>query len=92
MDEVLKIATEPISMHKGGFAAIIIFTTVFFFVYSWFREQVCLIVCPYGRMQGVLLDKESIVVAYDYVRGEPRHKFTKRQISRKAIVLIADCA
>ena len=78
MDEVLKIATEPISTHKGGFAAIIIFTTVFFFVYSWFREQVCLIVCPYGRMQGVLLDKESIVVAYDYVRGEPRHKFTKK--------------
>lgn len=77
--EVIKIATEPISMHKGGFAAILIFTSVFFFVYSWFREQVCLIVCPYGRMQGVLLDKESIVVAYDYVRGEPRHKFNKKE-------------
>lgn len=77
-DNVLKIASEPISKHVGGFIAIIIFTTVFFFVYSWFREQVCLIVCPYGRMQGVLLDKESIVVAYDYVRGEPRHKFTKK--------------
>lgn len=77
--EVIKIATEPIAQHKGAFSAILIFTTIFFFVYSWFREQVCLIVCPYGRMQGVLLDKESIVVAYDYVRGEPRHKFTKEQ-------------
>jgi cytochrome c oxidase accessory protein FixG len=77
-DEVIKIAIEPISMHKSGFAAILIFTTVFFFVYTWFREQVCLIVCPYGRMQGVLLDKSSIVVAYDYLRGEPRHKFTKK--------------
>ena len=78
VDEVIKITTEPISQHKGGFTSILIFTGVFFFVYSWFREQACLIVCPYGRMQGVLLDKESIVVAYDYVRGEPRHKYTKK--------------
>lgn len=77
-DEVLKIAREPISQHFGGLVAILIFTTVFFFVYSWFREQVCLIVCPYGRMQGVLLDKSSIVVAYDYIRGEPRHKYSKK--------------
>jgi cytochrome c oxidase accessory protein FixG len=77
-DEVLKIAHEPLRSHLGGFISILIFTTVFFFVYSWFREQVCIIVCPYGRMQGVLLDKQSIVVAYDYKRGEPRHKFTKR--------------
>jgi len=90
MDEVLKIASEPVSKHAGGFAAILIFTTVFFFVYSWFREQVCLIVCPYGRMQGVLLDKESIVVAYDYLRGEPRHKFTKKQESSYGDCI--DCA
>ncbi len=77
LDEVLKLATEPLSKHLGGFISLIIFTTVFFFVYSWFREQVCIIMCPYGRMQGVLLDKDSIVVAYDYLRGEPRHKFTK---------------
>lgn len=83
MDEVLKIATEPMSKHKGGFIGILIFTSVFFFVYSWFREQVCLIVCPYGRMQGVLLDKDSIVVAYDYVRGEPRHHFKKNEARGK---------
>lgn len=77
LDEIVKLASEPLSNHLGGFISLIIFTTVFFFVYSWFREQVCIIMCPYGRMQGVLLDKDSIVVAYDYVRGEPRHKFTK---------------
>jgi len=77
MDEVIKIATDPLKQHVGGLISILIFTSVFFFVYSWFREQVCIIMCPYGRMQGVLLDKESIVVAYDYTRGEPRHKFTK---------------
>jgi cytochrome c oxidase accessory protein FixG len=76
--EVIKIASEPIALHRSAFASILIFTSIFFFVYSWFREQVCIIVCPYGRMQGVLLDKESIVVAYDYERGEPRHKYSKK--------------
>jgi cytochrome c oxidase accessory protein FixG len=77
LDELRKIISEPISAHKGGFIGIMLFTGVFFFIYAWFREQVCLIVCPYGRMQGVLLDRNSIVVAYDYERGEPRHKFKK---------------
>lgn len=79
VDEVWKIAGEPISEHKGLFTSLLIFTAIFFFVYSWFREQVCLIVCPYGRMQGVLLDKESIVVAYDFKRGEPRHKMKRNE-------------
>ena len=83
VDELFKIITEPVSQHTGGFLAILIFTTVFFFVYSWFREQVCLIVCPYGRMQGVLLDPNSVVVAYDYVRGEPRGKLKKDQVETK---------
>lgn len=77
VDEVYKIITEPISQHIGGFSAMIIFSTIFFFVYLWFREQACLVVCPYGRMQGVLLDKHSIVVAYDHKRGEKREKFSK---------------
>jgi cytochrome c oxidase accessory protein FixG len=73
---IIKNASENI----GAFIGIFLFTTVFFFVYWWFREQVCLIVCPYGRMQGVLLDKNSVVVAYDYVRGEDRHKFKKNEV------------
>lgn len=79
LDQLIKIMTEPISAHTGGFISILIFTGVFFFIYSWFREQVCIIVCPYGRMQGVLLDKDSVIVAYDYVRGEDRHKFKKNE-------------
>jgi len=90
MDEVLKIAGEPVREHKGGLTAILLFTGAFFFVYLWFREQVCLIVCPYGRMQGVLLDKNSIVVAYDYVRGEPRHKWNKKEVTRKGDCI--DCS
>lgn len=74
VDEVLKIASEPVSKHVGGFISLIIFSFVFFGVFAWFREQACLIVCPYGRLQGVMLDRNSIIVAYDYVRGEPREK------------------
>ncbi|MFM1969856.1 MAG: cytochrome c oxidase accessory protein CcoG [Bacteroidota bacterium] len=77
MDEVLRYVHEGIAAHAATFIALIIFTTVFFFVYYWFREQVCIVVCPYGRLQGVLLDKNSIVVAYDYVRGEPRGKMSE---------------
>lgn len=79
IDELRTIVSEPVSKHFGGFTAIVIFTTIFFFVYSWLREQVCTVICPYGRMQGVLLDKNSIVVSYDHVRGEPRGKFKKNE-------------
>lgn len=78
VDDLRRIISEPMSEHLGGFISLIIFTTVFFLVYSWFREQVCTVVCPYGRMQGVLLDRNSIVVSYDHVRGEPRGKFNKK--------------
>jgi cytochrome c oxidase accessory protein FixG len=76
MDELLHYVDQGIASHAGTFIVLIGFTTIFFFVYYWFREQVCIVVCPYGRLQGVLLDKNSIVVAYDYIRGEPRGKKT----------------
>lgn len=71
--------TDPLSAHAGGFAAMLVFSGVFYAVYAFFREQVCTVVCPYGRLQSVLLDKDSVVVAYDYVRGEPRGKFKKNE-------------
>jgi cytochrome c oxidase accessory protein FixG len=63
----------------GTLAGLIVFTYVFYAVYAFFREQACTVVCPYGRLQGVLLDKNSIVVAYDYRRGEVRKKFNKKE-------------
>jgi cytochrome c oxidase accessory protein FixG len=78
-EELWKIQTDPISEHLGGFISIIIFTTVFYMVFSRLREQVCTTICPYGRLQGVLLDQNSMVVAYDYVRGENRSKFRKNE-------------
>lgn len=53
---------------------VLAFTGAHYFVFAWFREQVCTVVCPYGRLQGVMLDENTIQVAYDYKRGEPRGK------------------
>jgi cytochrome c oxidase accessory protein FixG len=69
-DELISIVTDPPREHIKGLAFLLIFTGVFYFVFVWFREQVCIIACPYGRLQGVLLDNKSINVAYDYKRGE----------------------
>lgn len=71
-DELFKIITSPVSEHAGGFAVMLLFTTLFYYIYAFFREQVCTQICPYGRFQSVLLDDKSIVVAYDFKRGETR--------------------
>lgn len=76
---LLKIITEPVSSHVSGFIAICVFTVVFYLVFARMRELVCIVACPYGRLQGVLLDNQSIIVAYDYHRGEPRGKRVKEQ-------------
>ena len=86
-DKLIKYITEGPFEHTGTFIPLVIFTAVFYFVFAWFREQVCIIACPYGRLQGVLLDNKSIVVAYDYKRGESengRKKFRKNE-DRKAL-------
>lgn len=78
---LLMVEQGPISQFSN-FIALLIFTGVFYFVFAWFREQVCIIACPYGRLQGVLLDDKSINVAYDFVRGEKeigRAKFNKQE-------------
>lgn len=69
-DELIKLITEGPARNFGTLIPLLIFTGIFYFVFAWFREQVCIIACPYGRMQGVLLDNKSINVAYDHVRGE----------------------
>ncbi|WP_296145283.1 cytochrome c oxidase accessory protein CcoG [uncultured Flavobacterium sp.] len=81
-DELIQLIEEPLSQNISTFIALLIFTGVFYFIYVWFREQVCIIACPYGRLQGVLLDNKSIIVAYDHVRGEKeigRAKFDKKE-------------
>ncbi|MEX2597452.1 MAG: cytochrome c oxidase accessory protein CcoG [Salibacteraceae bacterium] len=69
-DELLKIINEPVEEHIGGLISMFIFSGLFYGVFAKMREQVCTTICPYGRLQGVLLDRNSLVVAYDYKRGE----------------------
>ena len=81
-DKLILYITEGPVGHLGTFIPLLIFTGVFYFIFAWFREQVCIIACPYGRLQGVLLDEKSIVVAYDHKRGEGengRKKFRKNE-------------
>ncbi|HWR94258.1 MAG TPA: cytochrome c oxidase accessory protein CcoG [Flavobacterium sp.] len=81
-DELFRMIEEGPKNNVSTLISLIIFTSVFYFVFVWFREQVCIIACPYGRLQGVLLDNKSINVAYDFVRGEKevgRAKFNKKE-------------
>ncbi len=86
-EELWRIQTDPLGKHIGGLIGIIIFTTIFYLVFSMLREQVCTTICPYGRLQGVLLDENSMIVAYDHKRGEGekgRGKFRKNE-NRKEV-------
>jgi cytochrome c oxidase accessory protein FixG len=66
--------TEPPSKHIAGFLVVAITTGLVFFDFAYFREQMCTVICPYARLQSVLLDRRSLVVGYDVKRGEPRSK------------------
>ena len=81
-DRLILYVEEGPSNHLSTIISLLIFTGIFYFVFAWFREQVCIIACPYGRLQGVLLDNKSIIVAYDHKRGEKeegRAKFKKNE-------------
>lgn len=68
----LTMILEPPALHTKGLLVIILFTGVFYFIFDRFREMVCMVICPYGRLQGVLLDNKSILVQYDSIRGEQK--------------------
>ncbi|AUP80749.1 cytochrome c oxidase accessory protein CcoG [Flavivirga eckloniae] len=81
-DKLVQYIIDGPFSHLSTLISLLIFTAVFYFVFAWFREQVCIIACPYGRLQGALLDTKSIVVAYDHKRGEAengRKKFRKNE-------------
>ncbi len=77
IDSVLSFLAEGPYTNLSGYLGLLLFSGVFYFVFAFFREQVCTIACPYGRLQGVLVDKKSIIVGYDYKRGEPRGPINK---------------
>lgn len=83
-NEVWRLIQEGPFVNFTSFMVMILFTGAFYFTFAWFREQVCTLVCPYGRLQGVLIDKQTINVYYDFKRGENRAKWRKGEDRRAA--------
>ena len=79
IEQVKEIVTRSPAENLGGFIGLVAFSTVFYAVFAFLREQACIAICPYGRLQGVLLVKDSIAVMYDWLRGEPRGRMKKAE-------------
>lgn len=88
--ELLAMIREGPADHGVAFGLTMGFTAILMFNFTWFREQFCVVLCPYGRMQSVLHDHDSVTVAYDAGRGEPRGKMSKKAAAKGAVEL-GDC-
>lgn len=74
VEELWAIMHEQPLEHWSAFAFVFIFAGILYFNFAWFREQLCIVICPYGRLQSALIDDDSLVIGYDVERGEPRGK------------------
>ena len=81
------LATDPFAM-KGTLFAVGLLTTAIVFDFGWFRDQMCTIACPYGRLQNVLADKDTLLVAYDVQRGDPKVRVRERTVPG---IVAGDC-
>lgn len=79
VEGVRAAVTSAPSEHPTAFAFVLIVTGLVWFDFAWFREQLCIVLCPYGRLQGVLYDADTVVVGYDARRGEPRGKYHQQE-------------
>jgi cytochrome c oxidase accessory protein FixG len=78
-EQLISWVTQPPTRHPVAFAVMLVTTLLMFADFAWFREQTCIVACPYGRFQSVLLDRQSLIVGYDSERGEPRARWRKGQ-------------
>lgn len=86
-DVLIRYMIDGPGAHLELFVSLVAFTFVFFMVFYRFREQACLIACPYGRYMSALVDENTIAVTYDSVRGDPRAKWTKDDTQAKKVSL-----
>ncbi|WP_323757328.1 cytochrome c oxidase accessory protein CcoG [Roseivirga sp.] len=80
IEKVQEIVSQSPTENLAGFFGLIAFSAVFYGVFAYLREQACIAICPYGRLQGVLLVRDSMAVMYDWIRGEPRGKMKKAEV------------
>lgn len=74
LPSVWQMMHESPAEHLGLFAFVMVATGLVYLNFAWFREQLCIVICPYGRLQSALIDDHTINVGYDETRGEPRGK------------------
>jgi cytochrome c oxidase accessory protein FixG len=86
-----RIVTDPPNQHLAGLTAISAFSLVFYGVFARFREQACVLACPYGRMLSSLVDRRTVTVTYDRARGEPRSRIVRRHDGASAGGDCIDC-
>ena len=92
IDALKQIVTDDPRSHISGLAFMAIFTLIFYGIFARFREQACTFICPYGRLQSTLLDENTIVVAYDYKRGEHRGRYRRSEtIQQRSAKQLGDC-
>lgn len=72
VEVLVEAVTQSPGTHPTAFVFALVATLLMFVNFTWFREQLCIVVCPYGRLQGALYDQDTILVGYDQKRGEPR--------------------
>ena len=82
LPEVWSMMRQDPAEHWGAFAFMGVSTGILYFNFAWFREQLCIVICPYGRIQSALVDDNSLVVGYDATRGEPRRGSPQRTDDR----------
>jgi len=91
-DSLRQIITDDPRQHLAGLGFMLLFTLIFYGIFARFREQACTFICPYGRFQSTLLDENTIVVAYDYKRGEKReHQHHGESLNRRSARGAGDC-
>ncbi len=84
LKELGQMISEGPAEHGALIFGLVIFTLLFYAVFAYVRDLVCTVVCPYGRLQGVLFDKDTMQIAYDYNRGEERARINKKETTRTA--------
>ena len=89
MDNLLYAIRHPSPQNAMGLAFVLAFSAVFFWVFAYFREQACVMVCPYARLQSVLVDQDTSMVAYDQARGEKRGRGSRGR--REGLGDCVDC-
>ncbi|MFN0137277.1 MAG: cytochrome c oxidase accessory protein CcoG [Phycisphaerae bacterium] len=91
LEELFKWMQRSPLDHPQSFIIVLVTTGLTMFNFTYFREQTCLVACPYGRVQSVLLDRDSLIVSYDQKRGEPRGRLRTNDVSLPVMAARGDC-